>query len=314
MAASGSPATGDVEAEWSAPYAVDLRTVLEPFGRGRNDPVTQFSPDGVIWRTCRTPEGPATARLAVAGDAVRSAAWGPGSAWLVSSLPALLGESDDPAGFPAASLPSVLESAWTRHGARWRTPRSRRVVESLVIAVLEQKVTGIQARRAWVSLLSELGDVAPGPAPSGMRVLPSADTIRRVPSWQWHRWGVAPSQSATLMRVMQVAPRVEECADLPLAEARRRLGAIPGIGPWTVAEVSQRALGDADAVSFGDYHLAKHLVYAFTGDRDGTDEQMADLLAPFAGHRYRVQRILELSGVARPAHGPRITIADHRRI
>jgi 3-methyladenine DNA glycosylase/8-oxoguanine DNA glycosylase len=184
----------------------------------------------------------------------------------------------------------------------------------MVIAVLEQKITGIQARRAWRSMLTEVGEPAPGPAPTTMRVLPTAESLRKVPSWRWHRWGVTPHQAATIMRVLHSAGRVEQCADLPITDARRRLGSIDGIGPWTVAEVSQRALGDADAVSFGDYHLAKHLVYAFTGERDGTDEQMAALLEPFAGHRYRVQRILELSGVARPARGPRITIADHRRI
>ena len=147
-----------------------------------------------------------------------------------------------------------------------------------------------------------------------MRVPPSPEAIRTVPSWQWHRWGVGPQQAATMMRAMAVAGRLEQCADLPVAQARARLGAVVGIGPWTVAEVAQRALGDADAVSFGDYHLAQQVVYAFTGEMDGTDEQMAALLEPFAGHRYRVQRLVELCGISRPARGPRMTIADHRRI
>ena len=99
---------------------------------------------------------------------------------------------------------------------------------------------------------------------------------------------------------------------LSSADARRRLMSISGIGGWTAAEVGQRALGDADAVSFGDYHLAQQVVHAFTGAMDGTDEQMAELMAPFAGHRYRVQRIVETSGISRPARGPRMTIADHR--
>ncbi len=92
-----------------------------------------------------------------------------------------------------------------------------------------------------------------------------------------------------------------------------------GIGPWTVAEVAQRALGDADAVSVGDFHLPKQVVYAFTGGMHGTDEEMLALLEPFAGHRFRVQRLVELSDVVapgpRPAHDDRRppAIADQRR-
>jgi 3-methyladenine DNA glycosylase/8-oxoguanine DNA glycosylase len=146
-----------------------------------------------------------------------------------------------------------------------------------------------------------------------MHVFPEPARVRLVPSWQWHRWGVPPAQSATILAAASAAGRLEQCVDLPAEQARLRLGAFHGIGPWTIAEVAQRALGDADAVSFGDYHLANHVVYAFTGGMRGTDEEMAGLLQPFAGHRYRVQRIVELSGVARPARGPRMTIADHRR-
>jgi 3-methyladenine DNA glycosylase/8-oxoguanine DNA glycosylase len=230
----------------------------------------------------------------------------------VAALPELLGAADDPDGFPAERLPERLAPAWRRLAAGWRVPRSRRVVETLVVAVLEQKVTGVQSLGAWRSLLAAHGDTAPGPAPDRMRVPPAPEVIRRVPSWQWHRWGVGPQQSATLMRAMAVAGRLEQCVDLAPAEARARLGAVPGIGPWTVAEVAQRALGDADAVSFGDYHLAQQVGYVFTGERDGTDEQMAALLEPFRGHRYRVQRLVEVSGISRPARGPRMTIADHR--
>jgi 3-methyladenine DNA glycosylase/8-oxoguanine DNA glycosylase len=261
----------------------------------------------------RTPEGPAT--LHVTGrDPIEASAWGPGAAWAVDRVPRLLGANDDPSGFAHEALPEQLQPTWRRYADRWRVPASGRVIEALVAAVLEQKVTGVEARRAHASLLRTVGDPAPGPAPEGMHVVPEPDRIRAVPSWQWHRWGVQPPQSATLMRAMQVAGRLEQCADLDLPTARARLAAVPGIGPWTVAEVASRALGDADAVSFGDYHLPAQLVYAFTGERGGDDAWMARLLEPFVGHRYRVQRIVELSGITLPARGPRMTIADHRAI
>jgi 3-methyladenine DNA glycosylase/8-oxoguanine DNA glycosylase len=280
--------------------------------RGRNDLGTMVGPDGSVWRACRTPDGPGTLRMATAGPEVDAQAWGPGAPWLIEAVPDLLGGDDDPTGFPDENLPEVLRAPWRRLGPRWRVPRSRLVLEALLVAILEQKVTGVQSRRAWRSLLSDVGEPAPGPTPRPMQVLPDPATVRRVPSWQWHRWGVGPHQAATIMRVLQSPARIAECADLPREQAARRLASIPGIGGWTVAEVCQRALGDADAVSFGDFHVAHHVVYAFTGAMDGTDEQMAELLMPFAGHRYRVQRLVEVAGVTRPARGPRMTIADHR--
>ena len=59
------------------------------------------------------------------------------------------------------------------------------------------------------------------------------------------------------MGAADVATRLEQVLDLDSAEADRRLRSLPGIGVWTSAEIRQRAAGDADAVSVGDYHLAK---------------------------------------------------------
>ncbi len=185
-------------------------------------------------------------------------------------------------------------------------------MHALVAAVLDQMVTGLESRRSWFALLAGRVDVAPGPTPRPMRVFPDARAIALVPSWQWHRLGVQPAQSATIARAAAVAGRVEECAALPIGDARRRLDAIDGVGAWTVAEVTSRALGDADAVSFGDHHLAGQVVLAFSGATGGTDERMATMLEPFAGHRHRVQRLVETSGAAIPRRCPRSTVTDHR--
>lgn len=313
MAVSGSRPTPDAEGVWVAPFAIDLTRVLGPLMRGSGDPTHARDVDGSLWRTCRTPDGPATLRLTTVRSEVGIEGWGTGAAWAVDAVPDLLGAADDPGGFPAEQLPELLKEPWRRLSAQWRVPRSRLVLEALVAAILEQKITGVEARRSWRSLLMEAGEPAPGPAPETLRVFPTAERIRRVPSWQWHRWGVPPSHSATILRAAAAPGRLEQCSDLSREQAHRRLLSIRGIGAWTVAEVAQRAWGDADAVSFGDFHIAHHVVYAFTGDRDGTDERMAELLEPFAGHRYRVQRLVEVSGVLRPARGPRATITDHRR-
>ncbi len=312
MSPSGSPATPDQQGRWRAPYAVNLTAVLGPYLRGATDPVALMDGDAVAWRACRTPEGPGTLRIEASRDSVTADAWGDGAGWLVASVPDLLG-FEDVGALDADLLPSNLGAVWRRVRDRWRVPRSGLVLEALLAAILEQKVTGVQSRRSWRSLVVATGSRAPGPTPRPMFVLGEVAQLRQVPSWQWHRWGVTPHQSAAVLRALAAAGRLAECADLPHEGARRRLTSIPGIGEWTAAEVGQRALGDPDAVSFGDFHLAHHVVYAFTGEMDGADERMADLLAPFAGQRYRVQRLVELSGISRPARGPRMTIADHRR-
>ena len=91
-------------------------------------------------------------------------------------------------------------------------------------------------------------------------------------------------------------------------DARRRLGAFPGIGVWTVNNVAMLALGDADAVSVGDYWL-KHIVSnALTGEPRGTDERMLELLEPWRGQRGRVCRLLMAGGPALPRFGPRLPL------
>ena len=93
--------------------------------------------------------------------------------------------------------------------------------------------------------------------------------------------------------------------DLPRDAAYRRLTAVPGIGPWTAAEVALRALGDADALSIGDFHLPNLVAFCLAGEHRGDDARMVALLEPWRGQRARVVRLLEASGLRPPAFGPR---------
>jgi 3-methyladenine DNA glycosylase/8-oxoguanine DNA glycosylase len=311
---------------WRAPFPLDVRLVLSVHRRGPRDPAFLAAADGAIWRTSRTPDGPGTLRVtgtpapaqapapgpaAIAGAAVTvvsATAWGPGAAWLLDSLPCLLGALDDPAGF-APAHPLLRELAGRHRGAR--VGRSGRVLEALVPAVLEQKVVSIEAHRAWRILLTRFGDPAPGPSPAGMRVFPAARTWARIPSWEWHRAGVEAVRAATIITAARAAGRIEEIAAMAAAGADRRLRALPGVGPWTSAEVRQRACGDADAVSVGDYHLPAVVGWALAG-RVVDDAGMLELLAPYAGHRYRATRLVELSGPRPPRRGPRMAVRDYR--
>jgi 3-methyladenine DNA glycosylase/8-oxoguanine DNA glycosylase len=305
---------GPASREWQAPFPVDVRLVLSVHRRGTRDPAYRVSGDGAVWRTSRTPDGPGTLRVTArpagpdARTAISAAAWGPGAGWLLHILPSLLGAADDPAGFAPAH--PVLRELSRRHpGAR--IGRSGRVLEALVPAVLEQKVVSPEAHRAWRWLLLRFGDPAPGPAPAGMRVFPAAGTWPRIPSWDWHRAGVEAVRARTIAAAARSAGRVEEILAMPAADADRRLRALPGIGPWTSAEVRQRACGDADAVSVGDYHLPAAVGWALAG-RVVDDAGMLELLAPYRGHRYRAARLIELGGARPPRRGPRMPVRDYR--
>lgn len=298
---------------WAAGRPVDLAATLGPLRRGRFDPA--YREDGAaVWLTGQTPDGPATWCLLAdpAAGEVDATAWGPGALWVLDRLPLALGEGDDPAGFDPTGLPAQLLAAWRRLSMGWRVPAAGDVLGALVAAVLEQKVTGVEARRSWRTLVLRYGEPAPGPAPEGMAVRPSAQALRAIPSWEWHRLGVEAVRARTILAAAAVADRIEECAALDHQTARRRLRSLPGVGEWTAAEVAQRALGDADAVSFGDFHLPRQAVYALTGATDGDDDRLRELLRPWAGHRYRVQRIVEASGVSLPRRGPRLAPRDYR--
>jgi 3-methyladenine DNA glycosylase/8-oxoguanine DNA glycosylase len=326
-----------LEREWVAPFLVDVRRTLSVQGRGRGDPTFATDEAGGIWRTSLTPAGPGTirvlpGRVAADGSAtrVRAQAWGPGAQWLLDGLPGALGAFDDASGFAADAHPVIRDAA--RRHPDLRIGRSGRLLESLVPAILEQKVVVLEAHRAWRILLAKYGTPPPGPAPRGMRVFPPPATWRRIPSWDWHRAGVEGVRAETIIRAASVADSLERLLALTHAEADRKLRTIPGIGVWTSAEARQRAAGDPDAVSVGDYHLKNVVGWALAGRRRSTDEEMLELLEPFKGHRHRATRLIGLSrgngtaappagsatGRARygtggpPRRGPRMPVRDYR--
>jgi len=286
---------------------VDLAATMAPHRRGRGDPTSRTDAAG-IWRTQSTPLGPATLLLRQGADGVVDArAWGRGAEWCISRVPALLGADDDWSGLDLGAHPALAEVRRQNPGVRLSS--SGLVFEALIPAIIEQKVTILEAQRAWHRLIRQHGEAAPGPAPDGMMVAPGPERWRLVPSWDWHRAGVDPRRSRTAVTVAAVAASLDRPVDA--VTASRRLQSLPGVGRWTAAEVTQRSHGDPDSVSVGDYHLAAQVGWALTGS-PVDDEGMLELLEPFTGHRQRVVRLILGSGYRAPRHGPRMTIQDHR--
>ena len=266
-----------------------------------------------IWRASLTPQGPVTLHLAAEpGGAIRSTAWGHGAEWAVQQVPELLGADDDWSELDCSAHPLLDRSRRAQPGLR--IPRTTLVFESLVPAVLEQRVVGLDAWRSWKELVTKFGSPAPGPAPAGMRVGPSARDWGRIPSWEWHLCGVDPGRAATVAAAVRVADGLQRTVAKgrggpPVTSALR---SVPGIGVWTAAEVVQRAHGDPDTVSVGDYHLASLVGWALIGN-PVDDDGMLELLEPWRGHRHRIVRLIETSGVRKPRFGPRSPRLNHRR-
>lgn len=293
---------------WVPGRPTDLGLTLGILRRGAGDPAMRIG-GGAVWWTTRTREGPATLHLRRDGDAVEAEAWGPGAGAVLDRLPTLLGDADDDSGF-APRHPLVAELH--RRLAGLRICRTEAVVDALVAAILGQKVTSLESRRGWARLVRGLGEPAPGPP--GLLLPAEPRRLATAPYWVYHRFGVERRRAETLQRVGMLAARLEEIVAMTPEGARERLLALPGIGPWTAAEVAMVALGDADAVSVGDYNLPHMVSWALAGEPRGSDERMLELLAPYRGHRGRVLRLLEAGGMRAPRHGPRLPDRDLARM
>jgi 3-methyladenine DNA glycosylase/8-oxoguanine DNA glycosylase len=293
--------------DWRPDYTLNLRSVLAPLCRGTGDPTIRVTETGLTWLVANTPQGVGTLALRAGGGMVRASAWGDGADLLLDGVPRLLGADDDDSGFePQHRLIKDLHRRMSlRLGA------TGRVWDLLVASVLEQKVTGYEAHRSWRELCRRFGTPAPGPAPEGMYAAPTPDAILGIRDWEWHKAGVDLARRKAIVHAAQVAHRLEKAVELRGRAGRDLLRKVPGIGFWTAAEIAQRAWGDPDAVSVGDFHIPGLVGYALLG-RKVDDKGMLEVLAPYAPHRHRVVRYIEAGGPGKPRYGPRYAARDYR--
>jgi 3-methyladenine DNA glycosylase/8-oxoguanine DNA glycosylase len=314
MTVAAAPA---VDMVVEVPPPSDLARTLAPHVRGRGDPCRRLEVSGAAWYATRTADGPASLFLQPVEGGARVRAWGSGASAAAALAPGLLGAFDDPGAF-TAHHPTLAAAARSARGIR--IGRSGAVFEALVPAILEQKITGDEARRTYRSLVRAYGEDAPGPA--GLRVFPAPEVLAALPYHAFHPLGLERRRAELLRAVAREAPRLErlgaavlaaaegQAREEALARAYAALRAFPGIGPWTCAEVGVRAFGDADAISVGDFHVPDMVCWALAGEPRGTDERMLELLEPYRGQRARVQRYLEAARIMPPRRGPRMSSRD----
>jgi 3-methyladenine DNA glycosylase/8-oxoguanine DNA glycosylase len=278
---------------------IHLDQTLGPLRHGLGDRTIRLAA-GEAWLAVRTPDGPGTLHLRAMGDsAVQARAWGDGADRLLEALPDLLGQADEPELLVASHR--VIRDLQRRHRGL-RLPRTGRVLDALVPSVFEQKITGTEAFRAYAAYLRAFGEPAPGPG--DLLLPPRPDVLAGLPYHAFHPIGIERRRAEVVRRAAARASWL--AAPASTEEARRRLTSLPGIGPWTAAEVVRVAFGDPDAVSVGDFHLPNAVAWALAGEPRADDARMLELLEPYRGQRGRVQRLIEVGRIAAPRYGPRM--------
>lgn len=293
---------------FALPHPVDLLVSLRPLVVGR-DATIRLAPEAAI-RAWRTPEGPATLSVRLTGGLATAEAWGPGAGWALEQAPAFVGAEDRADGFEPAD-PLVRRAHRRRPGLRFG--RTGTIADVLLPVILQQKVTSLEAVQAWMRMVHRWGEPAPGPY-EGLRLAPPPARFAATPTYDFHVLGVERRRAVTVIEACRRMARLEEAATMAPGDAFARLTALPGIGPWTANLVLRTACGDPDRVEVGDFHVPDHVAWNLAGEPRGTDARMLELLAPFAGQRGRVVRLLALEGRRAPAWGPRMTIHAVERL
>ncbi len=236
--------------------------------------------------------------LETSPDKVTVTAWGPGSEWAINNAGDLIGLNDEA---PDMAAPDPVVGRLLRSMTGLRMCRTQAVMECLVPTILEQKVTGAEAARSYRDLVKEFSDPAPGPA--GLTLPPDPARLARLPYYELHRFGVERKRADIIRGACSVAPRLEEVVSMDRAEGERRLGSVPGIGPWTIGHVARTALGDPDAVD--SVTSTSHISWPTRSPARGAPPTSAcwSSSSPTRASTGRVQQMIAIGGAAPRATG-----------
>jgi AraC family transcriptional regulator of adaptative response / DNA-3-methyladenine glycosylase II len=132
-----------------------------------------------------------------------------------------------------------------------RVPRTMDPAEFAVRAVLGQQVSTVAARTHGGRLVRAYGDLVSDPQGGLTHLFPTPGVLAAMdPS----DLAMPQSRRRTLMGLVEALAKGQ--LDLGLGadwrEARARLNALHGFGPWTVESIAMRSLGDPDAFIAGD--------------------------------------------------------------
>lgn len=217
---------------------------------------------GTYRRSLRLPGGTATVALTPRDDHVECAVrlagpgpGGPGPGDPGDSAPALdaavercrrIFDLDADVSAIAAHLgPDPLLAPAVRVNPGLRVPSHVDGFEVLVRAIVGQQVSVAGARTVLGRLAAALGEPLPHPDGPVTTGFPRPEALATAPD---DLFPMPRSRADTLRRVADAVASGELVVDRSVdrAELRSQLLAMPGVGPWTVAYVELRALGDPD--------------------------------------------------------------------
>jgi AraC family transcriptional regulator of adaptative response / DNA-3-methyladenine glycosylase II len=140
--------------------------------------------------------------------------------------------------------PAMAELVRSNPGRR--VPRTVNPAELAVRAVLGQQVSTAAARTHAGRLVRAYGDLVPDPQGGLTHLFPTPQVLAAMDPTDL---AMPQSRRRTLMGLVEALASGQLDIDLGAdwREARVRLNALDGFGPWTVETIAMRSLGDPDA-------------------------------------------------------------------
>ncbi len=252
----------------SAPGSISLRlpfrAPLEPTGlfghlAATAIPGVEEWRGGAYRRTLRLPHGQGIAELSPRPDHVACRLWLTDLRDLASTISRcrrLLDLDADPVAVDELlSADGALRPLVAKAPGR-RVPRTIDPAEFALRAVLGQQVSTSAARRQAGRLAASYGQHVDDPAGGLSRLFPSPDALAAADPA-----ALALPRARRASFLALAAALADAKLDLSVGgdwhEARLRLGALPGLGQWTVETIAMRALGDPDAFPGSDLGVRK---------------------------------------------------------
>ncbi|WP_018332326.1 DNA-3-methyladenine glycosylase family protein [Actinomycetospora chiangmaiensis] len=206
--------------------------------------------DGAYRRTLRLPGGPAVVSLPPPTDGVVTAeirlADPDDGSEAVRLARRLLDLDADPVAVDGVLRRDPVLAPLVDAAPGRRVPGSPDPDEFAVRAVLGQQVSTAAARTHAARLVRDHGTPLPlGLAPAGSSLTHLFPSAHQLTALTDDELGMPASRKRTLHGL--VAALADGSVDLRAPDAREQLGALRGIGPWTVDSVAMRSLGDPDA-------------------------------------------------------------------
>ena len=205
--------------------------------------------DGRYRRTLDLPGGPGIVQLSPAPDHVRADLALTDLADLtvaVSRCRWLLDLDCDPQAVDAALAEDPRLARLVRRTPGRRVPRTVDSSEMAIRIVIGQQVSTKAARTHAGRLAASYGRAVEDPGGGLNRLFPTAEALLTAGDDSFAMPVTRRETIRSLCRVLSEGG-LDTSAGADREEARRVLGAVPGIGPWTVESYAMRALGDPDA-------------------------------------------------------------------